>query len=121
LAPDYTYTIHHLFERVKRRDATDVLREVGGMGTITMRSPWIRGDTNLENYLNELAGDPVPGVGVHGDLTGDDQVTLADLRLLIQMLVGQAAPTDAAKVLAAPTDQLTLADARTLITLLVTP
>jgi hypothetical protein len=61
------------------------------------------------------------GAAVPGDLTGDGQVTLADLRLLIQMLVGQTAPTEAAKALAAPTEQLTLADLRALIQLLVAP
>jgi pectate lyase len=79
------------------------------------------GYTHLENYLNELAGDPVPpwGPSVSGDLTQDGTVTLADLRLLIQMLVGQTASTEAAKALAAPTNQLTLADLRALIQLLV--
>jgi hypothetical protein len=59
--------------------------------------------------------------GVHGDLNGDEQVTPADLRLLIQMLLGQAAPSAEAKSLAAPRDRLTLADARALVQLLVTP
>jgi hypothetical protein len=54
-----------------------------------------------------------------GDLTGDGDLTLADLRLLIQMLVGQTSATAEAKALAAPADQLTLADVRALIQLLV--
>jgi hypothetical protein len=58
---------------------------------------------------------------VRGDLTGDGQVTLADLRLLIQMLLGQAAPSAEAKSLAAPLDQLTLADARTLVQVVGSP
>ena len=78
------------------------------------------GYTNVEHYLNELAGDTGGETGVPGDLTGDDQVTLADLRRLVAMLLGQAAPNDAAKTLATPTDQLTLDDARALIQLLVT-
>ena len=63
-----------------------------------------------------------------GDLTGDGQVTLADLRLLVQMLLGQAplelvltgqgSPSTEAKTLAAPPDQLTLADGRELIRML---
>jgi hypothetical protein len=56
---------------------------------------------------------------VRGDLNGDTQVTLADLRLLLRMLLGQATPSTDAKALAAPTDQLTLADARALVQLLV--
>jgi hypothetical protein len=52
---------------------------------------------------------------VPGDLTGDGQVTLADLRLLLQMLVGQATPSVEAKALAAPNDQVTLADLRSLL------
>jgi hypothetical protein len=58
---------------------------------------------------------------VRGDLDGDGDVDPADLRLLIQMLIGQAAPSDEAKALAAPTDQVTLADARELMQLLVAP
>jgi hypothetical protein len=76
------------------------------------------GYTNLEHYLSELAGDSVP-VDVPGDLNGDRQVTLADLRMLIRMLTGQVIPNDAAKTLAEPTTQLTLADARELVHLLV--
>jgi hypothetical protein len=79
------------------------------------------GYTHLENYLNELAGDPVPGVGLRGDLNGDDQVTLADLRQLLRMLIGQEPANDEAKSLAAPADRLTLADARELMHLLVSP
>jgi hypothetical protein len=74
------------------------------------------GYTNLEHYLNELAGDSLPP-DVPGDLTGDGQATLADLRLLISMLLGQAAPSAKAKALAAPADRLTLADARALVQL----
>jgi hypothetical protein len=76
------------------------------------------GYTNLEHYLNELAGD---SVFLPGDLNDDGQVTLADLRLLMQMLIGQGAPSGQAKALAAPADRLTLADARALVHLLVTP
>ena len=63
-----------------------------------------------------------------GDLTGDGQVTLADLRLLVSMLLGQApleqvltgqaAPSAKAKALAAPADRLTLADALALLRIL---
>ena len=54
-----------------------------------------------------------------GDLTGDGQVTLADLRLLVSMLPGQAAPSAEAKALAAPTDQVTPADVREMMRILV--
>jgi hypothetical protein len=57
--------------------------------------------------------------GLHGDLNEDDQVTLADLHLLLRMLTGQEPPNDTAKVLAAPADRLTLADARELVGILV--
>jgi hypothetical protein len=77
------------------------------------------GYTNLENYLNELAGDPVPGLDLPGDLNEDGQVTPADLRFLLRMLTGQVIPNDAAKTLAEPADRLTLADARALLEFLV--
>jgi hypothetical protein len=51
----------------------------------------------------------------------NNQVTLADLRLLIQMLTGATAASAVAKGLAAPTDQVTLADVRALIQVLVMP
>jgi hypothetical protein len=53
-----------------------------------------------------------------GDLTGDGQVTLADLRLLVSMLLGQTAPSAEAESLAAPADQLTLSDGLALIEIL---
>lgn len=57
--------------------------------------------------------------GERGDVNGDLAVTLADLRLLLQMLLGQAEPNDAAKTLAAPATQVTLGDALELIRVLV--
>ena len=53
----------------------------------------------------------------HGDVDGDSQVTLADLRLLFQMLLGQVTPN----LIRADLDrneQLTLEDARELVQLL---
>jgi len=63
---------------------------------------------------------PVTPVGLPGDLTGDGQVTLADLRLLIQMLVGQV-PPDLGKADLNQDGRLTLADVRALIQILVSP
>jgi hypothetical protein len=70
-------------------------------------------------------GAPPPWYGprpladaVRGDVDGDRDVDLADLRLLLRMLTGQEPPNEAAKTLAAPADRLTLADARELIQLL---
>jgi hypothetical protein len=59
------------------------------------------------------------GGGPVGDLNGSGAVTIADLRLLIQMLTGATAASAVAKALAAPADALTLADVRALIQLLV--
>jgi pectate lyase len=79
------------------------------------------GYTHLENYLNELAGDPVPPwAGVPGDLTGDDQVTVADVRRLIEMLLGTRAP-DLSRADLTGDGKVSLADARELVHLLVTP
>jgi hypothetical protein len=58
---------------------------------------------------------------VRGDLEGDGDADLADLRLLLRMLTGQAPPNEAAKRLAIPADRLTLADARELVHLLGQP
>jgi hypothetical protein len=61
-----------------------------------------------------------PAGGVRGDLNGDGLVTLADLRLLIQMLVGQV-PPDLGNADLTQDGQLTLADVRALIQILVSP
>jgi hypothetical protein len=66
----------------------------------------------------DMVGPDAPG---DGDLDGDGVVTLADLRLLLAMLLGQAAPSLATKALAEPTDQLTLLDGRELVRLLTSP
>lgn len=55
---------------------------------------------------------------LRGDLTGDGRVTLADLRLLIRMLIGQVTP-DLAKAELTGDGVLTLADLRELIRILV--
>jgi hypothetical protein len=55
---------------------------------------------------------------LQGDLNDDGQVTLADLRLQIRMLVGQV-PTDLAKADLDGNGALTLADVRALIAILV--
>ena len=57
---------------------------------------------------------------VRGDLDGDGQVTLADLRLLIQMLTGLV-PVELATADLDGDGQVTLADVRALILILVTP
>jgi hypothetical protein len=76
-------------------------------------------DTEVTRILAEMRVLPgYPGSAVPGDLTGDGQVTLADLRLLAQMLVGQATPSAEARTLAAPVDRLTVADAQELARLL---
>jgi hypothetical protein len=79
-------------------------------------------DAEVARILAEMRELPgYPGAAVHGDLTGDGQVTLADLRLLVSMLLGQTAPSAEARALASPLDQLTLADGRKLLQLLVAP
>jgi hypothetical protein len=55
--------------------------------------------------------------GVRGDIDGNNQVTLADLRLQIRMLVGSIPSTPAAELTG--DSQLTLADLRALIRILV--
>jgi hypothetical protein len=65
-------------------------------------------------------GPPSAASGLRGDLNSDNQVTLTDLRLLIQMLIGQL-PPDLAKADLDGNGQLTLADVRALINILVAP
>jgi hypothetical protein len=84
-----------------------------------LNAPQAACDAEVARIFNEMKS--LPGYPGSGDLTGDGQVTLADLRLLLAMLLGQAAPSTEAKSLAAPADQLTLADARALVQLLVQP
>jgi parallel beta-helix repeat protein len=92
----------------------------------TGRSPAIDAGVDVELPFHGAApdlgalesGGPPP---VPGDLNDDGQVTPADLRLLMQMLIGQGVPSAAAKALAVPGDRLTLGDARVLIQLLVQP
>jgi hypothetical protein len=73
-------------------------------------------DAEVARILEEMQG--LPGYPGTGDLDGDGQVTLADLRLLVRMLLGQAVPNVEAKGLAAPADQLTLGDVRVLMGML---
>jgi hypothetical protein len=75
------------------------------------------GTIDVDNIRVSTWGDPSPP----GDLNNDGQVTSADLRLLVQMLLGQVTPSDKAKALAAPADRLTLGDARELMQLLMMP
>jgi hypothetical protein len=66
------------------------------------------------------AGSGHCGHAAHeGDVDGNGQVTLSDLRKLFRMLTGQEPANDVAKSLAPPTDRLSLADGRALIQLLV--
>jgi parallel beta-helix repeat protein len=52
----------------------------------------------------------------NGDLNGDDRITLADLRLLVQMLTGRLTPTAAADLTG--DGQVSLADAQELVRIL---
>lgn len=80
-------------------------------------------DAEVARILDEMRD--LPTSPRTGDLDGDGQVTLADLRLLVQMLLGQApgalvltgqaTPSAEAKALAAPADRLTLGDVRVLM------
>jgi hypothetical protein len=102
----------------------------GNIGTVTFGDhegtvilPTYDGDAGQPCLLTpDMVGpdapDTTPACG-GGDLDGDGQVTLADLRLLLRMLVGQVQPTSEAKALAAPADQVSLADAQELVPLLV--
>ena len=75
------------------------------------------GYTHVENYLNELAGDPVFAATMPGDLNGDGKRDLADVRLLIYMLIGQQATTPEADLNS--DGAVTLADLQALIKLMV--
>ena len=74
------------------------------------------GYTNVENYLNALAGDPV-FASLPGDLHGDGARTLIDVRWLIEMLVGSRDKTTVADL--DHDGNVTLADCQALIRLLV--
>jgi hypothetical protein len=74
---------------------------------------------NLSGY-SSIASATTPAGGVVGDLNSDGSVTLADLRLQIQMLTGSL-PPDMAKADLDGNGQLTLADVRALINILVAP
>ena len=74
------------------------------------------GDYSRLNPLRAVqyvpASAPVPG-----DLTGDGQVTLADLRVMLQMLLGQV-PVDLTKADLTGDGQLSLADVLALMRML---
>lgn len=72
--------------------------------------------TVVDSFTITTTGSEPPPL--RGDVNDDDVVNLGDLRRLLQMLLGQAPPNDAAQTLEAPADRLTLADGRELVQLL---
>ena len=78
--------------------------------TVSFTAGWALG-------LDDVTFQATLPIGVRGDLDGNGRVTLSDLRLQIQMLVGSIPSTPAAELTG--DSQLTLADLRALIRILV--
>ena len=92
-----------------------------GVHTLTATALDMAGKETISPPVHVVTANGIRlSITLPGDLDGDGQVTLADLRLLIQMLVGLV-PVDLARADLDADGRLTLEDLRVLIMILVTP